>query len=272
MVTLNTNIASTWAAYTLGNTHSSMQKSLTRLSSGLRINNSVDDAGGLAVSMKLAASIRRSEATQANINNAISGLQTQDGALESAQKVLTRMSELAQMAADVSKSTNDTSLYQTEFNALTSALVEISSVEFNGNAMFTTNGTVNTVVASEDGTQTIGITQSNLAGVYVDNSLGSIDLTDVSTITTTIGRLNTAMEDLATLRAQNGSEQVRLGFALDALTVNRNSIEAANSRILDVDLATESAKQAKSSIMNQTGLAMLSQANQSSRVILRLLE
>lgn len=272
MVTLNKNIASTWAAYSLGNTHASMQKSLTRLSSGMRINSSVDDAGGLAVSMKLSASIRRAEATQANINNAISGLQTQDGALESAQKVLTRMAELAQLSADVSKSTDDTSLYQTEFNALTSTLVAIAAEEFNGNAMFTTNGTVNAVVVSDDGTQTIGITQANLAGVYVDNSIGSIDLSDASTITTTISRLEAAIEDLATLRATNGSEQVRLGFALDMITVNRNSTEAANSKILDVDLATESAKQAKNSIMNQTGMAMLSQANQASRVVLRLLE
>ena len=113
MISLNTNMSSMWATYSLNNTNVALQKSLNRLSSGYRINNSVDDAGGLAVSMKMSASIRRSEATQANLNNAISSLQTQDGVMKSAQAVLTRMSELAQLAADVSKSTDDKTLYQT---------------------------------------------------------------------------------------------------------------------------------------------------------------
>jgi flagellin len=265
-------MSSMWATYSLNNTNVALQKSLNRLSSGYRINNSVDDAGGLAVSMKMSASIRRSEATQANLNNAISSLQTQDGVMKSAQAVLTRMSELAQLAADVSKSTDDKTLYQTEYNALTAALVELTAEQFNGTDMFSTNGATRAVVASADGTQTIGITQANLAGVYVDNSLGAADLTDVSSITTTISNLESAIQDLSTLRATNGSEQMRLTFAVDTLSINRNNIEAANSQIRDVDLATESANQAKQSILNQTGMAMLTQANQSSRVVLRLLE
>lgn len=272
MISLNTNMASNWATYSLNNTNTALQKSLNKLTTGHRINSSVDDAGGLAVSMKLSASIRRSDATQANLNNAISSLQTQDGVLKSAQSVLTRMSELAQLAADVSKSTDDTTLYQEEFNSLSSTLVELTAEEFNGVAMFSTNGATQAVVASEDGKQTIGITQANLAGVYVDNNLGSIDLTDISTITATISQLEEAMQDLGALRATNGSEQVRLTFAVDMLSVNRNSVEAANSRIKDVDLASESANQAKQNILNQTGMAMLSQANQANAVVLRLLE
>ena len=272
MISLNTNMTSRWAAYSLTNTNVALQKSLNKLSSGYRINSSSDDAGGLAVSMKMSAAIRRSDATQANLNNAISSLQTQDGVLKSSQSVLTRMSELAQLAADVSKSTNDTSLYQTEYNALTSALVEFTAEQFNGTAMFSTAGATRSVVASEDGTQTIGITQSNLAGVYVDNNLGAVDLTDISSISTTIGNLESAIQDLATLRATNGSEQMRLTFAIDSLSITRNTTEAANSQIRDVDLASESANQAKQSILNQTGMAMLSQANQANAVVLRLLQ
>ena len=93
-ITVNTNMVSTWAAYNLNNTNTNLQRSLTRLSSGSRINSSYDDAGGLAVSMKMSAAIRRTEATQANVNNAISLLQTQDGVLKSAEKVLVRMAEL----------------------------------------------------------------------------------------------------------------------------------------------------------------------------------
>jgi flagellin len=272
MISLNTNMTSRWAAYSLTNTNTALQKSLNRLSSGHRINSSFDDAGGLAVSMKLSASIRRTEATQSNLNNAISSLQTQDGILKSAQSVLTRMSELAQLSADVTKSSSDAVLYQAEYNGLTSALVEFTAEQFNGTAMFSTDGATRSVVASEDGNQTIGMTQSNLAGVYVDNNLGSVDLTNISSITTTISNLETAIQDLSKLRASNGSEQMRLAFAVDMLSINRNTIEAANSQIQDVDLATESSNQAKQSILNQTGMAMLSQANQSSRVVLRLLE
>ena len=103
MITINTNMAASQAAYNLDNTNVNLQRSLNRLSSGSRINYSYDDAGGLAVSMKMSASIRRTEATQANVGNAIAYLQTQDGVLKSADKILVRMSELAQLATDVTK-------------------------------------------------------------------------------------------------------------------------------------------------------------------------
>ena len=113
-VVINTNSAASLASYNLSNTNVNLQRSLQRLSSGSRINSSFDDAGGLAVSMKMSASIRRTEATQANVGNALSLLQTQDGVLKSADKVLSRMSELATLAQDVTKSSTDLSLYSTE--------------------------------------------------------------------------------------------------------------------------------------------------------------
>jgi flagellin len=94
-ITINTNSAATAAAYNLSTTNSNLQRSLSRLSSGSRINSSFDDAGGLAVSMKLSAAIRRNDATKANVGNALSFLQTQDGVFKTADKVLSRMSELA---------------------------------------------------------------------------------------------------------------------------------------------------------------------------------
>ena len=125
MIGINTNTASSLASYNLSKTNDSLQKSLQRLSSGYRINNSMDDAGGLAVSMKLSAAIRRTEATQANVNNSISYLQTQDGVLKNAEKVVVRMSELVQLATDVTKSTSDKALYQTEFESLQDQLSSI---------------------------------------------------------------------------------------------------------------------------------------------------
>jgi flagellin len=114
MISINTNSASTAAAYNLSNTNVNLQKSLNRLSSGFRINSSADDAGGLAVSMKLSAAIRRTDATGANVGNALSLLQTQDGVLKNADKILNRMSELATLALDVTKTDDDRRLYKTE--------------------------------------------------------------------------------------------------------------------------------------------------------------
>jgi len=286
MISINTNPAASAAAYNLGNINTSLQKSLQRLSSGSRINSSYDDAGGLAVSMRLSASIRRTEATQANVSNSLAFLETQDGVLKSADKVISRMSELAQLATDVTKSTTDLALYQTEVNSLKSQLGSMLTEKFNGISLFggTEGSTVATgtdatslvVVTSQDGTQTIGISQTNLAFISHSSSIGSISGTgiDISTASGALAAVTTltgALQNLATLRATNGAEQSRMTFAADVLAINKTNLESANSRILDVDIAEESAKLARYNILQQAGTAMLAQANQSTQSILRLL-
>jgi flagellin len=264
MISINTNSASSAAAYNLSNTNVNLQRSLNKLSSGSRINSSFDDAGGLAVSMKLSASIRRTEATQANVNNAISLLETQDGVLKSADKVLSRMSELASLSLDVTKSSTDTSLYQTEFDSLAEQLDSMSGEQFNGIDLF--GGGTLTVVTSQDGAQSFDVNQADLAGEVFDKVDG-IALTASATLTT----ITTAIQNLATLRATNGSEQQRLTFAGDMLAVNKTNLEAANGRITDVDIASESANLARLNILQQAGTAMLAQANQANQSVLRLL-
>lgn len=289
MISINTNTASSLAAYNLSSSNVNLQKSLQRLSSGSRINSSLDDAGGLAVSMKLSASIRRTEATQANVNNALSLLQTQDGVLKNAEKVVTRMSELIQMSADVTKSTNDTALYQTEFESLQGQLGSMLGEEFNGVSLFNSGGynaaisTTNslTVVTSQDGNQNIGITQADLGSVawYVGtDSAGGLAGTAIATVfasatdaAAAISTVDLAIQNLATLRANNGAEQSRLTFAVDMLAINKVNLESANSRIADVDIATESANLARYNILQQAGTAMLAQANVSQQSILKLL-
>ena len=281
MISINTNSAASAAAYNLGNINTSLQKSLQRLSSGSRINSSNDDAGGLAVSMKLSAAIRRTEATQSNVNNSMAFLETQDGVLKSADKLVARMSELAQLANDVTKSTSDLALYQTEVNTLKSQLSSMMSETFNGVSLFssgttTTPATASTlsVVASQDGSQTIGITQADLLSVGrhvgTTSSLG-IDISSTTGAKAAISTVNAAIQNLAQLRAYNGAEQSRLNFASDTLSLNKTNLEAANSRIIDVDVAEESSKLARFSILQQAGTAMLAQANQSTQSLLRLL-
>jgi len=277
MISINYNGASGAAAYNLANTNVNLQRSLQRLSSGSRINSSFDDAGGLAVSMKMSASIRRTEATQANVGNAIALLQTQDGVLKSADRVLNRMSELATLAQDVTKSTSDLALYSTELTQLKGQLNLMLSEKFNGISLFSAAGSAGTtlaVVSSHDGGQSVGITQSDLNSL--STTVGSTATTGMSIASNTgaqnaVTAIQTAIQSLATLRANNGAEQTRLTFASDMLSVNKINLEAANSRIIDVDVASESAQLARFNILQQAGTAMLAQANQSTQSILRLI-
>ena len=288
MISINTNSAATAAAYNLGNTNVNLQRSLNRLSSGSRINSSFDDAGGLAVSMKLSAALRRTEATQANVNNALSYLETQDGVLKTAEKVVSRMSELIQLGADITKSSTDTALYQKEYESLQSQIGSMLGEQFNGVNLFTAGGVDTTidnasleVVTSHDGSQTIGISKLDLGAIggYVGtasgDTVGEIQPDDVFGSATgaaaAISNITLAIQTLAELRATNGSDQQRMTFAADMLAVNKTNLEAANGRITDVDIAAESANLARLNILQQAGTAMLAQANQSSQSLLRLL-
>ena len=286
-VVINTNTSASLASYNLSSTNVNLQRSLNRLSSGSRINSSYDDAGGLAVSMKMSASIRRTEATLANVNNSVAFLQTQDGVLKNADKVLNRMSELAMLATDVTKSTNDLALYNTELSQLKGQLNLMLSEQFNGIALFSAGTTATddgeafdanstlTVITSHDGDQSIGITQVDLNQVVFDitdtNSANNMDITSTTGAQDAVDYIQAAIQDLATLRANNGAEQSRLTFAADMLSINKINLEAANSRIIDVDVAAESSQLARFNILQQAGTAMLAQANQSTQSILRLI-
>jgi len=286
-VVINTNTSASLASYNLSSTNVNLQRSLNRLSSGSRINSSFDDAGGTAVSMKMSASIRRTEATLANVNNSVAFLQTQDGVLKNADKVLNRMSELAMLATDVTKSTNDLALYNTELSQLKGQLNLMLSEQFNGIALFSAGATATddgeafdanstlTVITSHDGDQSIGITQVDLNQVVFDitdtNSASNMDITSTTGAQDAVDYIQTAIQNLATLRANNGAEQSRLTFAADMLSINKINLEAANSRIIDVDVAAESSQLARFNILQQAGTAMLAQANQSTQSILRLI-
>lgn len=265
-LTINTNVAATDAATNLQKSNVLMQKSLNRLASGSRITSPADDAGGLAVSMKLSAAIRRTEAVNINLSNAISFLQTQDGAMSTADTILSRISELRVLYGDVTKSPSDQDNYGKEFEQLQSQLSTLTSEKFNGVNLFSAGGTVIQVVATEDGTQTIDLTLADLdattATVTGAANLGALAISDVTD----------AIQSLATQRAQNGAESNRLSFASQMLTVNKSNLEAANSRIIDTDVALESTKLARYNILVQSGTAMLAQANASPQIALKLLQ
>lgn len=387
MISINVNPAASGAGLNLGKANEALQKSLSRLSSGRRIVTSSDDAGGLAVSMKMAAAQKRTEATAINLRNMVSFLDTQDGAFKVADKVVSRMSELAALSRDVSKNSGDIENYDKEFSNLKLQMMSLATEKFNGVPLFdasTEVGKVFTVPTSEDGSQNTSVTQAGLAsdpmikmmnegfhtfeisgnkfiapfssdltastgftayqipgGVLSPVELtGTFDTTGTpsltvqvtgimtvagtppipsqSTITSTggsvaISRASTsvldatdiddfvqienssgqtvrnttlnysnsdeyafltqeALQQLADMRAQNGAEMSRINFAQDLLNINAVNLEAANSRIMDVDVAAESSQLARFQILQQAGTAMLAQANTSQQSLVRLLQ
>ena len=261
---INTNTAASTASRNLNHSNSMLQKSLARLSSGSKITAPADDAGGLAVSMKMEAAIRRTDAASSNVANAVSFLQTQDGSMKSAGKVLERIAELKTLSTDVTKSASDIANYDTEFTALKAELTNQTTNTFNGVDLF--GGGTLTVETSEDGAQTLDITQADLATgtttITAAANLAAITTTDVTD----------AITNVATSRAQNGADSSRLGFSADILAINKTNLEAANSRIVDVDVAEESTRLARNNILMQAGSAMLAQANTASQAAMRLLQ
>jgi flagellin len=272
-VVINTNYAATIASNNLAASNGSLQRSLNRLSSGSKIVSPSDDAGGLAVSMKLSAASKRQGAVANNVGNAVSFLQTQDGALKVAGKILDRMSELKTLYEDSTKNTSDQANYDTEFQALSAQLNAITSEKFNGISLFSSSG-AKTIYATEDLSTTTAVTLaardlgSSSTGVGVLSSGGTVSMTST---TVTLTAIKSAIENVATMRANNGAEQSRLGFASELLTVNQANLEAANSRITDVDVAQESTQLARWNILVQSGTAMLAQANSSGQTALKLL-
>ena len=257
-LSVNTNTTAASSARMLNINHAQLQRSLTKLSTGRRINSPADDAGGLAVSMKMSAAIRRNSAVQNNVNNAIAFLQTQDGAMETYGSILERMSELKMLHQDITKSSSDKANYDTEYAQLQLQLANLRQEKFNNVNLFGT--TLAPVAITEDGGQTV--TLSTLALTIV---------TAAGLASLTINRITTAISMVATKRAINGASSNRLQYALDMLSINKVNLEAANGRILDADIASESTQFAKLQILSQANSAMLSQANMLPQAALRLI-
>ena len=297
------NAAANKASFSLNKNTANLQQSLTRLSSGKKITTPSDDAGGLAVSMKLSSAIGRNKSVIANIQNALSFAEVQDGALQTSATIVNRMSELRSMSLDVIKSSADVANYNVEFVALQEQLHSLASEKFNGVSLFGQGpaaggaqlafgtGVVNvTIFTSDQGgsgavvslskglllsalTFTSATNTANVAsGTANSKSLANGSGTaKVAVSELSIGFFTKALENIATLRATNAAGMARLQLAEDHARLTKANLEAANSRIMDVDVAEESTRFAKFNILSQASAAMLSQANQSSATALLLL-
>ena len=324
-ITVNSNPAAAAANFYMSKNNYALQKSINRLSSGSKIVHPNDDAGGLAVSMKLESAVVRLKGAEKNIQNGISFLEVQDGVLANASKIMNRMIELKGLSQDVLKNTSDNDNYNREFRNLQVQLYEMSNLTFNGVSMFasTTNlgadavfndmnqnltlDNTMSIYVSSDGTsgptvsinkalllsaltveaddldQTNGMTNNAWQNAKDKTYAGGQSVTQLYTFASetysngidldeiSVGVFTKALENLATLRADNGGTMSRLQYASDNATLQAKNFAAANGRIVDVDIAAESTNLAKYNILAQASASMIAQANSSMDIALMLL-
>ena len=264
---ISSNLAAQSAANDLTKTSAALTKSLAKLSSGSRIVNAYDDAAGLAISLRFDAKIERANAARDNVANAMSFTNTQDGYLKRISKTLNRMSELAMLSLDGTKSDSDRALYENEFTQLSSYITNVGGKEFNGVTLFS-SANVASVIDSE-GTS-FNMTGVDLASLtYTNVTISSIATT--AGATTALSAFRTAITQLAADRATIGAFQSRLNMANDQLSATIENFTAASSVIKDVDVARESTEFSRQNILHQSTTAMLSQANQMQQSVMRLL-
>ncbi|MBI3870723.1 MAG: flagellin [Verrucomicrobia bacterium] len=264
---INTNESSLRASRMLAESSSNLAKSLARLSSGSKIVSPEDDAAGLAVSMRFDAQISRTQAAKNNVSNAISFSQTQDGFMGKVAKALDRMSELAILSQDVTKSNSDRTLYDNEFSTLASYITNVATKDFNGVSLFSASA-LSVTTDSEGGT--FSMSAVNL-GTATYTGLSTSSVATSGGAATALTNVKNAITQLASDRAVAGASLSRLQFTSEQLAVLRDNLSAANSRIKDVDVAEESTAYARYNILTQSGTAMLAQANAIPQSALRLL-
>lgn len=259
---INTNIASLNAQRNLSASQNSMNQSIQRLSSGMRINSSKDDAAGLAIATRMDAQIRGMDVAVRNSNDAISFLQTAEGGLSKGTDALQRMRELAVQAANGSYSSGDRSNLDAEYQQLSSELTRLSTAtKFNGQAAF---GTGYNFQVGADSTDTISV--SSVAAVTMGGSISS-----ASAAASAITAIDAALDTANTNRATLGAYQNRFESVISNLQVAAENTSAAKSRIMDADFASETAKMTRAQILQQAGTAMLAQANQLPNQVMTLL-
>jgi len=281
-VRINTNISALNAWKNLSITHNHMTKSLEKLSSGYRINRAADDAAGLAISEKMKAQTRGLRQAVRNAQDGISLIQTAEGALNEVHAILQRMRELVVQAGNGIYESDDLQMIQDEINQLVDEINEISKrTEFNTKKLL--DGTVAEDITSPDNpvpgiSLQIGANAGQVMGISIENmdseSLGvqSVNIADgTDDIDAQINAIDGAIKLVSQERSKLGAYQNRLEHTINNLNTAAENLEAAGSRIRDVDMALEMANFTRHQILQAAGTAMLAQANLTPQSILKLL-
>src|SRR5258708_25731194 len=269
VMVINTNLSAQSSARLLMQSSTQLSKSLSRLSSGSTITSPEEDSAGLDVSMKLPAQMGSIAAATNNVGNAISFNQTQDGYLQKVSDALNRMSELAILSQDITKSTGDRALYDQEFQTLTKYITDVATKDFNGVSLFDGNGLNVTVDSEANLYQMTGV---NLATSATYTALTGDAVTSMPGANTALADVKSAINQLAADRSSLGAHSETLTLYGDQLRTLKNNLSSANSRIMDLSVAQESTRYAKFNILVQTGTAMLAQANALPQSVLKLLQ
>lgn len=273
-ISINTNTTSLFAQKNLGMATSGLQDSMSRLSSGLRVRNAADDAAGLAISEDFKAKIRGLNQAHRNANDGVSLAQTADGALKEIGGMLTRMREVSVQARNGTLNTTQRGYLDDEFQELKSEVSRIASTtEFNGVKLLNgANGGAG--IAFQVGVGTSANDKLTLTIATTDQTTLSISAASIKSTGSAddaITKLDTAISAVSSRRATIGAMQNRLNVTMSNLQTYSTNLEAANSRIVDVDVAAETARLTKQQILVQAGSSMLAQANQGPQIALSLL-
>lgn len=279
MTTINTNVAALYAQLSIASNARSLETVMEQLSTGKRINNSVDDVAGLAISTRLTAQIRGLNQAARNGNDGISLIQTAEGATEQTNNMLQRMRELAVQASNDTNNSDDRRFLDLEFQQLKTQITKIAEyTQWNGaNILDGTAGNGSGLVTFQVGAnaaQTITVTLPNMrtsSGGVLSNISSSL-ITNSVTAGSALGAIITALDTVNNERAKMGAIISRLQFTIDNLFNVSTQSQQSRSRILDTDYASATTELAKRNIIQQAAQAMLAQANQQPQLVLQLLK
>ena len=272
---INTNVMALNASNMLAGNQSGVQKSINKLSSGLRINSAADDAAGLAISEKMRSQIRGLDQAESNAQDGISLIQTAEGALQQTTDILQRMRELVVKSENDGVLTpEDKTAIEVELQALTTEIDRIAdSTTFNGKALLDgSNGAFKFKIGANAYTcDTLSVTIGGM-------STASLGVGGIATaITTSVGAaaslksIDSAIKAVSKQRAELGAIQNRMEYSIENLSATAENLTSAESRIRDVDMASEMVTFTKNNILQQSAMSMLAQANQQPQQILSLL-
>ncbi len=273
-----TNVASLNAQRNLNSTQEALGNSISRLSSGLRINKAGDDAAGLGISESLKASVRSLGQAQRNANDGISMSQVAEGSMNEMQGIVSRMRELSVQAANNTLGSTERGYIHTEFQQLSQEIDRISKVtNFNGQTLLDGKASAGLtfqvgIYNSSDDRISMSITKLNTSTLGSTAKITNTSLSTVTNAQKAIGVFDAAIKNLSQARAKVGASQNRMSVTISNLAASHENLSAANSRIRDVDVASETAALTKSQILSQAGLAVLAQANKLPQSALSLLQ
>mgnify|MGYP000073332782 FL=1 len=269
---INTNVASVIAQRSLANTSVQMSTALQRLSTGLRINSAKDDAAGLAISERLTAQVRGYNQAIRNAGDGISLAQTAEGGMDGITNSLQRMRELAVQAANYSNTTADRTAINSEFAQLKTEIDRVSAqTKFNTRGLLDGTFTAANFQVGANQGETISVDAITNMGATALGLTAAIDVTTAANATTAIGAIDTALTTVTSARANLGASINRFEQTVSNLRVTVENLSAARSRIQDADFAAETAALTRVQILQQSGMAVLSQANAIPQGVLSLL-